>query len=57
MADANLTLHLIPDSNEFEIAVLQAENALYRKRIAKMKVEIAELRAQLDRASHRNNRP
>jgi hypothetical protein len=52
-----LTLHLIPDSNEFEIAVLQAENALYRKRIAKMKVEIAELRAQLDRASHRNNRP
>lgn len=33
----------------FEAAILEAENSLYRKENARLKVEVAELRAVLDK--------
>lgn len=38
-------------ADQFEIAILETENALYRKENRRLKVEVAELRAALDKRS------
>lgn len=47
MTDNQAIWKLEGSSEQFEIAILQAENALYRRENARLKIEMAELRAGL----------
>lgn len=49
MASTNVVLRLRVETDPFEIAVLQSENAMYREENRRLKVDNAELRAALKR--------
>jgi hypothetical protein len=47
VSETEIPWNLKPATEQFEIKVLEAENALYRKHVYKLKLENAELRALL----------
>lgn len=53
MSDDRAIWKIEGSADQFEIAILETENALYRKENARLKVEVAELRAVLDKRRKR----
>lgn len=49
MSDDRVLWKIEGSADEFEIAILKTENAMYRKENRRLKVEVAELRAALDK--------